>query len=206
MGRPLKEITLEGLPVKAWLNSGSRDATILAQKGTGVYEVNFQTYFDRVKLVDKSAPQADGEAVMVITPFGGSAQRVRQLNGRQVKLFDGSVYSWTTGDAAKAGEAGFGLVAPTFTVNPVYNPVGSTIVEDASVTVNAGTKTGPTPITTSYMWETSIDGDIWVVSDNTTNDFTATGEVGSLIRATIIATNAYGSTSVVLGEITVVAA
>lgn len=49
---------------------------------------------------------AEGQARIVVTPFGGAAEHAAQINNRTVKTFEGNVYSWDKEvPASVAGQA-----------------------------------------------------------------------------------------------------
>jgi hypothetical protein len=115
MGRPLskrffgnpantgKQITL----TSAWIPGGSSavsTAYIVAQKGTSKFIVTDGTNTGLVTLV-AGVPAKAGEARLMVTPFGGSAEAARTINAHVVKCFSGKVYRWQASGAVQAGDA-----------------------------------------------------------------------------------------------------
>ena len=98
MGRPIKKrwFTVKeatnGSLVDLALTTLAGTETIIAQKGTGVYDVAS----GRVKLVNKAAPDSEGEAVLTID--GNTISKITQY---RMYFFDPSIKDivWRDGDA-----------------------------------------------------------------------------------------------------------
>lgn len=109
MGRPIKKIwfTVEkGSTVgDLTLTTTTGDEPIIAQKGTGVYDV----VSGRVKLVDKAAPTEDNEAVLL-----ANGNRVRKITQYRMYFFDDSLkdIKWREGDGSLASGV---VLAPVLT-------------------------------------------------------------------------------------------
>lgn len=143
---------------------------IIEQTGTRKYKVNIGGVIGDVRLVNKSVAGnlEDGEAFMLATPFGGSAQPVYKLTQYRVSLFDSpsgySSYEWSEAAAANADEAdvindaNVNYVTATATATQDTGVVDSiTIVEDGegylsapavTITDDGGPGTGATATAT----------------------------------------------------------
>lgn len=119
MGRPIK---------KSWFgnpnNAGAQlkitaklpgvavgQGYIISQRGTRKYKVNINGNIGDVFLVNKSTSGAlaDGEAFILATPYGGSAEPVAKIYQHRLTTYksDGSYgsYSWNSEDADASGSA-----------------------------------------------------------------------------------------------------
>ena len=143
MGRPLKK-SFFGSPATGgkqlvlshvWL-AGSTEAEegfwIVRQVGTGRFQVTNGTKTGVVKLVD-ALPDAPGEGVIVVRPFGEDMQDeyASKIHNRTVKTFDGNSYMWSANPATEVGQADLqlefwgeeGLEPEEEPVAPVVPPV-----------------------------------------------------------------------------------
>lgn len=118
MGRPLKK-SFFGSPATGgkqlvlshvWLEGSTEAETgfwIVRQVGTGRYQVTNGTKVGVVKLVD-AMPDAPGEGVIIVTPFGASqVEYASKIFNRTVKTFDGNSYMWSADAATEEGQADF---------------------------------------------------------------------------------------------------
>lgn len=118
MGRPLKK-SFFGSPATGgkqlvlshvWLEGSTAAETgfwIVRQVGTGRYQVTNGTKVGVVKLVD-AMPDAPGEGVIIVTPFGASqVEYASKIFNRTVKTFDGNSYMWSADAATEEGHADF---------------------------------------------------------------------------------------------------
>ena len=117
MGRPLKK-SFFGSPATGgkqlvlswvWLE-GSTEAEqgywIIRQVGTARYQVTNGTKTGVVKLVD-AMPDAPGEGVIEVHPFGGITEYASKIHNRTVVTFDGNTYAWSSASATEEGQADF---------------------------------------------------------------------------------------------------
>lgn len=113
MGRPLKDkffgnVANSGkqLQVEVWFTGEASVVTgwVTRQRGTGKYEVTDGTNTEVFVLADHY-PAQEGEACILVEPFGGSTEYARVIHNRTVKTHEGNRYRWSTEAASEPGEA-----------------------------------------------------------------------------------------------------
>lgn len=115
MGRPLKKKFFgnpdkEGLQLvlsSTWLpgkSSAEAGYWVVRQVGTGRYQVTNGTDIGVVNLVDV-APEAEGQATLEVTLFGGAIEYARVIYNRTVSTWNLRNYRWSLEPASEEGEA-----------------------------------------------------------------------------------------------------
>lgn len=214
MGRPLKK-SFFGNPAnpgaQIFLNSarisGQSAAAgyyIVRQVGTGRYQVTNGTLTGVVRLVAAGALQ-EGEAHVIVKPFGGADEYAKVIHNRSVKTWAGKSYAWSTNAATVAGQADIaGTVAPQTPLSTTAVITGTAQV--ASPLTASGVATGGTGSKTlSYQWFSSetVNGTYEPIQDATTNTMTpGGGMLGEFVKVQVTATDANGDTAVALSNAT----
>lgn len=141
MGRPIKKkffgnAIAAGFQIKgvAWLNGSATPAYIVRQQGTRKYLFTDGTNSAVCMLVN-GTPTAVGQAQIIVTPFGGSAENARTILEHTVKTFAGNEYTWKADGSNSSGYAKVGTDSSLVAV-------GATV----SVTVTAGAVSGYTSL------------------------------------------------------------
>lgn len=205
MGRPLKK-TFFGNPATPGaqiLLSSARIAGqsaaagyyIVRQIGTGRYQVTNGTHTGVVRLVAAGTLQ-EGEAHLIVKPYGGSDEYARVIHSRTVKTWAGNSYAWSTTAATVTGQANVtGTIAKTsaFTVTAGFSGNIFTVGQTVATTV---TPTGAlAPVTYTYQWQLAdtSNGTYTNISGATSSTLLLTAPMeGKFYRYQLTATDANG--------------
>jgi hypothetical protein len=113
MGRPVNDKffgdpALDGkqIQVEAWFTGASSVSTayVVRQRSSYQYEVTDGT-FTEVMTLSNGMPMAEGEAALIVSPYGSSDEYAYVLHNRTVKTHQGNIYNWSVDAAEEEGEA-----------------------------------------------------------------------------------------------------
>lgn len=214
MGRPLKK-SFFGNPAapgaQIFLSSariaGQSAAAgyyIVRQVGTGRYQVTNGTHTGVVRLVAAGTLQ-EGEAHLIVKPFGGADEYARVIHNRSVKTWAGKSYAWMPNVAATAtGQADLAGTVDTAAVFSVAAAISGTAQVGQTLTASATATDADGAVTYEYRWLSAATetGTYAAISGATASTYVVDVEVGDFIKVEVTAVDAQGGRTTSLSAAT----